>query len=288
MKNLKPALLLAPVLLAMMCLVTRASAGDDAVAQLNADYKGKVLMLRHFYSGKHLEFQADGSLAGRSEVGPWTVDGEILVQTIKSKGRTLQIRGRRVCLVFDSGKGPGRDVLELLAESTADDLEKREAAFRSRTVDIEVRLGADNPSAGELKTAMNVVFLTSSESMSDIVPDFWRGYFDKENGGLRKSGYSGVVYSIKKGEVSPPHQTYAPEPSFSEDARVAKYQGVTVLSVIVDPTGTTTDVAIVTPVGLGLDEKAVEAVRSWKFAPATKDGQPVAVAIMVEVDFHLY
>jgi len=44
---------------------------------------------------------------------------------------------------------------------------------------------------------------------------------------------------------------------------------------------------IVSPIGYGLDELAVEAVRTWKFEPARKDGQPVSVAINVEVAFHL-
>jgi TonB family protein len=287
-KSVRPALALAFVLFAMLSARPRAWAGDDVADQLKSEYQGKVLTLRHFYSGKHLAYQADGSLAGRADLGPWTVDGQILVQMIEKKGRTLRIRGRRVCLTFDSKNGPPHDVLEWLAESTVDDREKREAAFRGRTVDIELRLGAGNPDAEELKAAMNAVFLAPGESMSDIVPDFWRGYFDKEGGELRRSGYSGVVYTVKKGEVSPPRRISGREPEFAEDARIAKYQGTMTISLVVDPSGTATDLAIMTPLGLGLDEKAVEAVRAWKFDPAMKEGQPVAVKVVVEVDFHLY
>jgi TonB family protein len=93
---------------------------------------------------------------------------------------------------------------------------------------------------------------------------------------------------VKKGEVSAPRQISNREPEFSEYARIAKYQGTMTLSLIVDPSGVPKNVAVVMPLGLGLDEKAVEAVRAWRFEPAIKDGQPVAVAIMVEVDFHLY
>jgi TonB family protein len=283
MKLLKPVLLFVSVLLAMLSSPPQAWADGD----LKSDYQGKVLTLRHFYEGDHLVFSADGTLAGRAAVGPWTVDGQIFVQTIEVKGRVLRIRGRRVCLIFDK-KGPPRDVLEWMAESTAADREKSEAAFRAKNVDIEVRLAAENPDAEELKAAMNAVFLGPGESMGDIVPDIWRGYFDKEGGGLRKSSYSGVVYTFKKGEISPPRRISGQEPGFSEDARISKYQGTMVISLVVDPSGTATDLAIMTPLGLGLDEKAVEAVRAWKFEPGTKDGQPVAVKTMVEVDFHLY
>lgn len=238
-------------------------------------------------------FQADGSLIGRAEVGPWTVDGEIFINTIETRGRMLRIRGRRVCLVFDRRKEAERDVLESLEETRAnnrdpDDLDKRERTFRAKDVAIDIQLEAENPDAEVVKAAMNRVFLAPNESMSDIVPDFWRGYFEEREGRPRTSGYTGVYYSVKKGEVSPPHQMSVREPEFSEYARVAKYQGTMTLSLVVDPSGAAKNVAITTPLGLGLDEKAVEAVSSWKFEPAVKDGQPVAVAIMVEVNFHLY
>ncbi len=287
MKLSKPILLFASVLFAMLSSQPQAWAGDDISDQLKSDYQGKLLTLRNFYAGKHLVFQADGSLAGQADVGPWTVDGQILVEAIEVKGRVLRIRGRRVCLIFDK-KGPPRDVLEWLAESTADDRNKREGAFWAKVVDIDLRLNSENPDAEELKAAMNAVFLAPGESMSDIVPDFWRGNFDKEIGGLRKNGHSGVVYTIMKGEVSPPRRISGREPEFAEEARIAKYQGTMTISLVVDPSGAATDLVIITPLGLGLDEKAVEAVRTWKFEPAMKDGEPVAVKIMVEVDFHLY
>ena len=52
--------------------------------------------------------------------------------------------------------------------------------------------------------------------------------------------------------------------------------------------GSTTNIRVIRPLGLGLDEKAIEAVKNWKFEPAMKDGHPVRVEIAVEVDFHLY
>jgi TonB family protein len=287
MKRVRPALALAFVLFAMLSAGPRACAGEDVANQLKSEFQGKVLTLRHFYEGNHLVFRRDGSLAGRAEIGPWTVDGQILVQTIEAKGRAVRIRGRRVCLIFDK-KGPPRDVLEWLAESTADDLNKREGAFWAKDVDIDIQLSSENPDAEEVKAAMNAVFLASGESMRDIVPTFWRGYFDEESGVPRKIGHSGPVYSVKAGEVSAPRRIFGQEPEFSEYARIAKFRGTTVVSLVVDPSGAATDLAIMTPLGLGLDEKAVEAVRAWKFEPAMKGGQPVAVKIMVEVDFHLY
>jgi protein TonB len=90
------------------------------------------------------------------------------------------------------------------------------------------------------------------------------------------------------GGVSAPKELYAPEPEYSEEARKAKYQGTCVLYVIVGADGRPRDLRVARSLGLGLDEKAIDAVKTWKFEPAMKDGKPVAVAISVEVEFRLY
>ena len=103
----------------------------------------------------------------------------------------------------------------------------------------------------------------------------------------RGGGMGGGVYRVGGG-VKAPREIYAPDPEYSEEARKAKYQGTVILWVIVGADGKPRDVKIARSLGMGLDEKAIEAVRTWKFAPATKDGQPVAVQINVEVNFRLY
>jgi len=103
----------------------------------------------------------------------------------------------------------------------------------------------------------------------------------------RGGGTGGGVFRVGGG-VSPPKQVYAPDPEYSEEARKAKYQGVCVLYVVVGPDGRTRDIRVQRTLGLGLDEKAIEAVRTWRFEPGKKDGKPVAVAVNIEVTFHLY
>ena len=90
------------------------------------------------------------------------------------------------------------------------------------------------------------------------------------------------------GAVSAPRIISSTAAQYSEKARKAKYQGVCVLSLIVTSEGTPRDVRIVRSLGMGLDEKAIEAVSQWKFEPGIKDGKPVAVMVDVEVNFHLY
>jgi protein TonB len=100
-------------------------------------------------------------------------------------------------------------------------------------------------------------------------------------------GTGGGIFHVGGG-VSPPRQIYAPEPEFSEEARKAKYQGVCTLGLIVGADGRPSNIRVLSSLGMGLDEKAIEAVKNWKFEPAMKDGHPVRVEIAVEVDFHLY
>ena len=90
------------------------------------------------------------------------------------------------------------------------------------------------------------------------------------------------------GGVSAPRVLFSPEPEYSKVARKAKYQGVCVLSLIVGADGKPRDVQVTRTLGMGLDEKAIEAVKKWKFDPAKKDGQPVAAKIHIEVNFRLY
>ncbi len=106
-------------------------------------------------------------------------------------------------------------------------------------------------------------------------------------GNGRGGGIGGGVFRVGGG-VSAPKPIYDPDPDYSEEARKAKYQGTSVVSMIVGPDGRPRDIKVTRTLGLGLDEKVVEKLSTWRFEPAVKDGKPVAVEISVEVDFRLY
>ena len=94
------------------------------------------------------------------------------------------------------------------------------------------------------------------------------------------------VYQVGGG-VSQPVPVYRPDPEYTEAARKAKYQGVVILAIVVDENGNPRDISVVKPLGLGLDQKAVEAVEKWRFSPGMKDGHPVRVMAKIEVNFRL-
>ena len=98
-------------------------------------------------------------------------------------------------------------------------------------------------------------------------------------GGMEIPGVAGVTYPVP---------IVTPEAEFSDEARRQKYQGVVMVSVIVDAQGNPQNPRIVRRLGMGLDEKALQAVLGYRFKPATKKGRPVPVMITVAVNFRLY
>jgi TonB family protein len=123
------------------------------------------------------------------------------------------------------------------------------------------------------------------------------GFGDGKGGGIGKGngdglgdgeggGAGGGIYRAG-GEVSSPALLSKVEPEYSEEARRAKYSGVVRLSVVIDEHGIPTDIRVTGPLGLGLDEKAVQAVQHWRFRPGLHNGKPVKVRASIEVSFRL-
>lgn len=90
-----------------------------------------------------------------------------------------------------------------------------------------------------------------------------------------------------RGGITAPRVLYQVDPEFSEEARKAKYQGTVVLTIEVGEDGRPHGFHILRGLGLGLDEKAIEAVSQWKFRPAMRNGRPIRAPATIEVNFRL-
>jgi len=77
------------------------------------------------------------------------------------------------------------------------------------------------------------------------------------------------------------------EPEYSEEARRAKWQGTVLLQVTVDENGVPQDIKVIRPLGMGLDQNAVDAVQKWRFKPMLLNGKPVSVSANIEINFRL-
>jgi len=98
----------------------------------------------------------------------------------------------------------------------------------------------------------------------------------------------GKLYHGGEG-VSDPKVISQVDPEFAEKARRAGFQGLCVLSIIVETDGTPSNIRVTSKLGMGLDEKAIEAVKKWRFRPAMKDGLPVRYGpVEIDIAFHLY
>lgn len=100
-------------------------------------------------------------------------------------------------------------------------------------------------------------------------------------------GYGGGVMNVGGG-VTAPEVIHSVDPEFTPQARAANLQGTVSIQLIVDPQGNPQDVHVVRHLGMGLDQKAIDAVRQYKFRPAVYRGHPVAVQMIVDVAFHLH
>jgi len=290
---------------------TPASAASEIDQHLRDAYQNKIFVLRSFYSGTSLHFDSAGSPPAGTLAGEWTVDGFVNVEDIHVSGSRLHIRASRLHLGWLGADGL-KPLHDAVVKGKPDD-EKKNRALR-----IEADLGQGPVTAETADAALSRIFLTSQDSFADLVPDYWKpcisdGLVSKGNfcrfppeltaipgvsspeknnqdpATISAGAASSIAttFRMPKG-VSPPKVMSQHEPEFSEPARLAKFQGTMTLAVLVDTSGVPTNIHILSPLGCGLDAKAVHAVEGWRFKPAEKDGQPLAVQIAVEVDFHLY
>ena len=100
-------------------------------------------------------------------------------------------------------------------------------------------------------------------------------------------GTGGGLYHVGGG-VGAPQLIYSVDPEFSDEARRAKYQGVCLVQIVVDAQGNVQRAKVLRALGMGLDEKAIEAVKQYRFKPAMLQGKPVPVEVNVEVNFRIY
>ena len=143
---------------------------------------------------------------------------------------------------------------------------------------IRIHLEHQLRSADEAQQLMDRVFFLDTESLKRAKPEY------------RRSGAADEpIYQVGQAKVMrPPMSKYTPEPEMSKEARRAKYQGTVALRVVVDKNGLVSRIAVMRSLGMGLDAEAVSTIRKWRFQPATREGQPVAVELNIETTFHLF
>jgi TonB family protein len=213
------------------------------------------------------------------------------VEKISVNAQQLKIEGKRALSIFDA------------AGNQAQFKGDREHPAESLTV--TVRLEQPLSSADDAAAVLGRIFALTPDTILDSAPAYWRALLakqlgvtgsakpDSQNAGGTRDSESEKVFQFAellkdKTPFLAPKPAYPSQPAFTEAARDRKFQGVVGLTVVIDNTGIVRSITIVHPVGMGLDDSAVATVSNWRFEPGKKDGQPVAVSVFMEVDFHLY
>jgi TonB family protein len=240
-------------------------------AGLEARLLHQPLYLRGFWHDDKLSFDSAGVLKGKSAPTSFTLSG-IEITKLQMKSNRLILEGRRIGLTF-ADFAPLRVVLNIGKFDTPKD------------EDIQIEIVA--PSSGDYSVALDAIF-SDLNGISPDLPPWWQKYASHYLIPAPTPDPYHPPNSLKKLNVTPPKVLFAPEPQFSDYARVLKYSGNCLVYLQVDVDGKPRNLTILRPLGLGLDEKALLAVQAYRFKPAMEDGKPVRVEMNVEVNFQIF
>lgn len=279
--------------LALVFIFSVAARAQDIQQTLKDRYEGKFLVLRHSLQQNKQEYSSDGQVVNPGAEGPWTLYGRMRVDHLELSASTLSIKGNRVDCKLDRSRR-----LALYPNKTA--------------MQVNISLPHFPGNVEEAEAILGTVFAVTKDDVIHSAPEFWRKYLDanippipgKETPAVSQNVPQDKAEAPGSGATTPeltakafypfgpgvkaPQAVYTPEPVFPAKASKENYVGVVVLSVIVDATGKVNNIRVVRPMGMGLDEAAVAAVKTWRFKPAEHSGQPVATAMNIEVAFNKY
>ena len=231
----------------------------------------QVFIVRNFYGGDHLSFDSQGNLVkGDKKVGYkgcWCA-AQLQIEKVEVKNDKLILRGPRIRGSYDSKT---KSFSKLFLEGS--------------TVQFDIELSATQMNEDAIVGILEQIFLTRKDDLDRLIPDSWRA---------ADYNPAGEVARVKKDAASPeqnvtaPKPVHTPDPEYSEEARSRGLQGSLILWIVVDEKGDVSRIKLDRCLGMGLDERAIQSVSRWKFEPAIRNGQPIAVQLNVEVTFRLY
>ncbi|MCU1285059.1 MAG: outer rane transport energization protein TonB [Acidobacteriales bacterium] len=288
------------LLAAILLFIAPASAQDASTIQntYRLLFVGKVVTIRSFYPENFQKYDEAGNVQRNSTPGPWTLWSKLKVDKFSIDGHKIVLNGNRVFV------GTDKDTRKLQLYSTRED------------VTIEIKFtGA--VTTENIKAALDHVLLRDGEHMADIVPDYWRLYFEPElhqvagdpaeSGAPTKEDEERAKAQLAQPRPAPatinhgkPTKvrvsqgvmqgmiTSQPKPIYPETAKRYQQSGSVVIQATIDKTGMITNLQVVKPAGLGLDEAAADAVSKWKYKPYLLNGEPIEVETQITVNFTLH
>jgi TonB family protein len=293
---------LLPILL-IACAVAQSDTAEMEKA-LRDKFQGKILMLRGFPEETKLEFDSNFKPTVQLHTGSWTA-ADIEIKKAELHHGDIILSGFKVGFVRDDKN----DKLVLMRFKKDNGL-----------VPIKVTLKGpfSSPPAELVKKISESIFIMNFDEVPKLAPTAWRAFL---TGGVEKVDRKGKrverlkeyldpgedttdpalksqpighlsdgapLYRVTPAVITAPKPVSTRDPEYTEVARAAGFQGKAILCAVILSSGEMGQISILRPLGLGLDDQAVNAVQKWRFQPAIKDGKPVPVLISVDVSFNLY
>jgi TonB family protein len=175
-------------------------------------------------------------------------------------------------------------------DGAASTTEAPKSATPAATTETYAALAAISPahSAMVMNKALDNIFADDIDlRMMSHLPEYWQEYFTSKSQ-HRQYMPSDTSIKVVSDGMTPPRVLNSIDPSSNEYAQKYGIAGMELLRTVVDATGVPRQMAIARPIGFGLDEKAVDAIKNSRFRPATLNGQPVPVVVDLVVTFRIY
>ena len=250
------------LLCGMTCMAQ--TPAPDAVMAAAQNWIGRALILRECPAGDTLVYDAAGHLASRGASVAWTLAGFDLQGVTRTAASGLELTGNRVAIRYQAGSHTfERTVLK----------------------GQPMRIAVPVAGVATLNQVLTTMFSTGIDpGLERSLPSYWSHYFLPQtpwNDGIADAS----ILPAGAAGVAAPMVVARVDAELTPEVRVEKQRGVLQMRVVVDASGMARRATVRQPLGLGLEEEAVEALGRWRFSPGMKDGVAVPAEMVVSFDF---
>jgi TonB family protein len=276
----------AAILLALATAPSARAQQRDLEARLRQEYRGKVVTLRRFYAASLLHFSSSGALQNYSEQGPWTLWSRLRVSGLRLEPQRLEVDATRVFIHFEQHRHKPPTLKQIVTD---------------QPVELVVDLDPPHRAEPALRQLLSQVFVTPNEDFVQLVPSYWQPFLrgqmndqthwplllENRNGGESAGGGDSAPHPRINAITAQAQVISQSKPVYPYLARHYHVHGAVVLVALIGADGRVADVAVDQPVGMGCEEAAIEAARTWTYRPYTVSGRPVPVETRITVNFSL-
>ena len=240
----------------------------DAEADEAAQMVGRALFLRCFCAEDNLSFDAQGHVAGQAKTTDWTL-AAVNVQKVERKGPgEIELDGVKVAIRFAT--------------------DRREFDRHPQNDDKMRIVIADTGDVVAFERALKSVFATGIDrELQRAMPQYWQHYFEPglawPQDALTGQAINSIAAATPTASIAA--VTHKSDAGYTPLAGRDRVGGTVRLRMVVDAEGMPRRIAVLQPLGYGLDERAVEALGKYRFTPAMVQGQPVASNVTIDEEF---